>query len=233
MPIDIAKKIPDFDERKTKYPFIASQLEEMYGSQTWTRTLSPMDELISCILSQNTSDTNRDRGFDALKEAYPNWEDVRTAPTSELVNVIRPAGLANQKAPRIQQILTTILEERGEYNIDFLRSLPIAEAKAWLTKMNGIGPKTAAIVLCFGFNLPAFPVDTHVNRVSKRIGFMPESISVEDAHDVMEAIAPPEDYYRFHIQLITHGRTLCKARTPLCEQCPLQSHCDYYQSNRK
>ena len=192
-----------------------------------------MDELVSCILSQNTSDTNRDRGFDALKMRYPNWQAVIDAPLDELIDTIRPAGLSRQKAPRIQAILEYILAERGEFNIDFLEDLPLDEAKAWLTALNGIGPKTAAIVLCFSFNRPAFPVDTHVHRVGQRIGLLPEGISADKAHDVMEAIVPPEDHYAFHINLIQHGREICRARNPLCERCPITEYCDYYRKVMK
>lgn len=192
-----------------------------------------MDELISCILSQSTSDTNRDRGFAALKEKYATWQDVVDAPESELIETIRSAGLANQKGPRIQKTLKRIYEERGNYDIDFLIDMPIDEAKAWLTALDGIGPKTAAIVLCFAFGLPAFPVDTHVHRVGKRIGFLPEKTSADKAHPIMEAIVPESAYYAFHIHLIWHGREICKARGPICERCPLTAHCDYYQDVAK
>jgi endonuclease-3 len=188
-----------------------------------------VDELISCILSQSTTDANRDRGFAALKERFPSWEAVHRAPEEDIVDAIRPAGLANSKAPYIQGSLAAIFEERGEYNIDFLQDMTVPEAKTWLTKLPGVGAKTAAIVLCFGFGMYAFPVDTHVQRVGKRLGFLPPKISADKAHDHMEAIVPPEEYYAFHLQMIYHGRALCKARNPRCEECPLQAHCDYYQ----
>ncbi|MBZ0296747.1 MAG: endonuclease III, partial [Anaerolineae bacterium] len=175
--------IDDFERRKAKYEPVALALGELYGTPLWRKDTPAMDELVSCILSQNTSDTNRDRGFDALKMRYPNWQAVIDAPLDELIDTIRPAGLSRQKAPRIQAILEYILAERGEFNIDFLEDLPLDEAKAWLTALNGIGPKTAAIVLCFSFNRPAFPVDTHVHRVGQRIGLLPEGISADKAHD--------------------------------------------------
>ena len=152
------------------------------------------------------------------------------APTEAVIAAIKPAGLANQKAPRIQEVLRRIYAERGELNIDFLADLPIPEAKAWLTSFNGVGPKTAAIVLCFAFQRPAFPVDTHIHRVGQRIGFLPQGISADNAHPVMEAIVPPEDYFTFHINLIRLGREICQARRPRCEVCPLTPYCDYYQS---
>lgn len=228
----IIESIPDFEERKAKYPEISELLEESYGHRVWHTDLSPMEELVSCILSQNTSDTNRDRGYAALRERYQNWQAVVAAPPEELIETIRSAGLANQKGPRIQQILKTIYERVGDYNIDLLEDMPIDEAKEWLTSLNGVGPKTAAIVLCFAFNRPAMPVDTHVYRVGQRIGFIPEHMNAEKAHDVMEAIVPPDNYYSFHIQMILHGRTICKARTPLCEECVINHLCDYYKNKR-
>lgn len=226
----MATSVDSIDERrKAKYAPVARILREVYGYPEWRQHLAPLDELISCILSQNTSDVNRDRAFDALKARYPTWEAVRDAPADELIETIRSAGLANQKGPRIQAVLRYITDRRGEPNIDFLADLPLEEARAWLTNLNGIGPKTAAIVLCFAFNRPAFPVDTHIHRVGQRIGFLPAGTSAEKAHPIMEAIVPPEDYYAFHLNLIWHGREICRARNPLCERCPLTAHCDYYQ----
>ncbi len=221
-------KITDFEYRKAKYAPVAKALVDMYGYPRWRPALSPMDELVSCILSQSTTDANRDRGFDALKARYPTWQAAVDAPPEEFVDTIRPAGLANQKGPRIQNVLRRIHTERGAYNIDFLADLPLEDAKAWLTALEGVGPKTAAIVLCFGFNLPAFPVDTHVHRVGQRIGFLPQGISADKAHPVMEALIPQDDYYAFHLNLIRHGRETCKARAPRCADCPLQAYCDYY-----
>lgn len=220
--------IPDFARRRAKYGPVAALLSQTYGRPQWQYSQSPMDELVSCILSQNTNDNNRDRAFEALKQRYPHWQAVVDAPPDELIETIRPAGLANQKGPRIQQVLARIHAEQGSYSIDFLADLPLEEARDWLTGLDGVGPKTAAIVLCFAFNRRAFPVDTHVHRVSRRIGFLPDTISAEKAHPVMESICPPEDYYPFHLQLIQHGRAICRARGPLCDRCPLTQHCDYY-----
>jgi endonuclease-3 len=225
--------ITEFERRKAKYVPVAQLLREMYGYPKWRQSLPPMDELVDCVLSQSTSDTNRDRAFDALKARYPNWEAVMNAPTHEVIDTIKPAGLANQKGPRIQNLLRRIHEERGELTIDFLNDLSIEQAKAWLTSFDGVGPKTAAIVLCFAFNRAAFPVDTHIHRVGQRIGFLPQGISADKAHPVMEAIVPPSDYYAFHLNLIQHGREICQARRPQCERCPLTEHCDYYQSEMR
>jgi len=225
---DPLEKVDNLDARKAKYAPIAAALTEVYGELDWSRNQDGMDELISCILSQSTTDTNRDRAFARLKERFLNWEAVRFAALDDLIDAVRPAGLANQKAPRIQNVLEVIFEKTGEYSIDFLNDLPLDEAKAWLVSLKGVGPKTAAIVLCFAYGRPAFPVDTHIFRVSKRIGFLPEKLSADDAHPVMEAIAPPEDYYQFHIQLIQHGRDTCQARKPACERCPISEHCDFF-----
>lgn len=225
---------PDFsiEQARQKYPTVAAELEARYGRKTF-KPHDGMDELVSCILSQSTTDANRDRGFAALKARYADWAAVHHAPTEEVIDTIRPAGLANSKGPRIQQALAQIYAERGEYRIDFLQEMTPDEAKAWLTRLPGVGPKTAAIVLCFGYGMPAFPVDTHVHRVGKRIGFLPEKINADDAHPMMEAIVPPEEYYAFHLQMIYHGRAVCQARRPLCEQCPITAVCDYYQQTSR
>jgi len=222
-------KIDNLDALQAKYKQIQPFLDEEYGRKTF-KPHDGMDELVSCILSQSTTDANRDRGFDALKARYEDWSAVHHAPIDELIDTIRPAGLANSKGPRIQASLAEIYEQRGEYNIDFLQDLSAEDAKAWLVKLPGVGPKTAAIVLCFGYGMSAFPVDTHVHRVGKRLGFLPEKISADKAHPVMEAIVPPEDYYHFHLQMIYHGRAICKARNPQCDRCPIKDYCNYFQN---
>jgi len=225
---DPLEKVDNLDARKAKYEPVAAALTEVYGELDWSRNQDGMDELISCILSQSTNDTNRDRAFARLKERFPTWESVRFAALDDLIDAVRPAGLANQKAPRIQNALAVIFEKAGDYSIDFLNELPLDEAKAWLVSLKGIGPKTAAIVLCFAYGRPAFPVDTHIYRVGKRIGFLPDKLSADDAHPVMEAIAPPDDFYQFHIQLIPHGRDICHARKPACDRRPIRAHGDFF-----
>jgi endonuclease-3 len=221
---------PDFERRKAKYAPVADALRQLFGYPDWRPfSETPLDELIDCILSQSTTDANRDRAFAALKAAFPSWEVVMNAPTDAVIAAIKPAGLANQKAPRIQNVLRRIADERGTLSIDFLGELPLEEARQWLVSLEGVGPKTAAIVLCFAFNRPAFPVDTHIHRVGQRIGFLPQGISADKAHPLMEAIIPPEDYFAFHLNLIRLGREICAARRPACERCPLQTDCDYYQ----
>jgi endonuclease III len=202
-------------------------LLEFYGEPNWRNPLPPVDELVSTILSQNTNDNNRDKAFNALRARFPTWEAVRDAPTAGVVESIRLAGLGNQKGPRIQKVLKDITVERGNLDLSFLKDLPLEEARAWLTRFNGVGPKTAAIVLCFSLGIPAFPVDTHIYRVTGRIGLRPEKMSVEEAHPYLEALFPSETYYAAHLNLIRLGRETCHARKPDCPACPIRQYCDF------
>ena len=211
---------------------IHAALLQAFGEPIWRDPLPAIDELVSTILSQNTNDVNRDRGFHALRAKLPAWEAVRDAQVEDVINAIRPAGLANQKGPRIQQVLRAITEERGSLNLDFLAGLPIEEARSWLTKFNGVGPKTAAIVLCFALGIPAFPVDTHVYRVTGRLGLRPERMTLEQAHPHLEAVFPPEAYYAAHLNIIRLGREVCSARKPLCPQCPVKHLCDFKEKTK-
>lgn len=205
------------------------RLMALYGSPEWRLPLTGIDELVSTILSQNTNDKNRDVAYFALKEAFPDWESVRDADPSEVIDAIRPAGLANQKGPRIQAVLREISEERGSLDLSFLKTWPVDEAHAWLTRFNGVGPKTASIVLLFALGLPAFPVDTHIYRVTGRLGLLPAKMSVEQAHPHLAALFPPDEYGPAHLNLIRLGREICHARKPDCPACPLTDVCIYYR----
>ncbi len=207
---------------------IVTRLENLYGVPEWKPRNSPLEELIHCILSQHTSDANSLRAYRQLRERYPTWQAVADAPTEELAQTIRSGGLANQKAPRIQAVLKAIYEAQGEYSLDWLHALPTPEARKFLLSLPGIGPKCAAIVLCFSMGRPVIPVDTHVFRVSWRLGLIPKSLGEAKAHDALEAIIPEPLVYRFHVALIRHGRALCKARNPRCAQCPLKEFCADY-----
>ncbi len=211
---------------------IYRRLLAAYGNPDWRPRFSPVDELIQTFLSQNTSDVNSGRAFAALRSRYPTWQDVLDAPTAELAATIRSGGLAERKAPRIQQALRRILAERGEFNIDFLADLPADEAMAWLVSFDGVGPKTASIVLLFCFGKPAFPVDTHVGRVTRRLGVAGPKDSEEKIKAIWESLAPPEWYYALHLNLIRHGRQVCHARVPDCPACLLNDICRYYRETR-
>lgn len=206
---------------------VHERLLEFYGEPVWRNPLPAIDELVSTILSQNTNDNNRDRAFNSLRAKFGTWEEVRDADPVEVVNAIRPAGLANQKGPRIQQVLRSITEERGNLDLSFLADLSVDEARLWLMRFNGVGPKTAAIVLCFSLEKNAFPVDTHIYRVTGRIGLRPERMSVEQAHPHLEILFPPETYYPAHLNIIRLGREICTARRPYCEKCPIVDLCDF------
>jgi endonuclease-3 len=209
---------------------VHQRLLDFYGQPVWRNPLPPVDELISTILSQNTTDLNRDRAFASLRRQFPSWEQVRDASPGAVRDAILPAGLANQKAPRIQQVLEAITAERGSLDFDFLAGLPLEEARAWLMKFKGVGPKTAAIVLLFSLGLPAFPVDTHIYRVTGRVGLLPDRMTVEAAHTHLERLLPPETYYAAHLNIIRLGREICSARKPACPRCPLRSLCKYVRS---
>ena len=202
-----------------------------YGYPEWREPLPPLDELVSTILSQNTNDANRDRAFRALRQRFPTWEDVRDASTEEVIATIRTAGLANQKGPRIQEVLREITEEHGSLDIGFLNQLSADEAYQWLIHFKGVGPKTASIVLQFSLDKPAFPVDTHIYRVTGRIGLRPEKMTVEQVHVHLARLLPPDTYYPMHLNLIRLGREICHPRHPECPRCPVRDLCDYYSAN--
>jgi endonuclease III len=223
----------DIDVLKKRAMAVYQKLFWVYGLPVWRDPLPPVDELISTILSQNTNDRNRDLAFRELVRRFPNWEAVRDAPENQVIEAIRIAGLGNQKGPRIQAVLRAISRERGSLDLSFLSVLSRDDALAWLTRFNGVGPKTAAIVLQFSLGIPAFPVDTHIYRVTGRIGLRPKKMSVEGAHRFLEQIFPPETYYAAHLNFIRLGREICQARRPQCERCPLVELCDTGRENMK
>ncbi len=216
-------------------PVRAKRIHELlvayYGEPTWRNPLPAVDELISTILSQNTNDQNRDRAFHQLRQRFHSWEEVRDAPIEDLIAAIRSAGLARQKAPRIQNVLRAITDQRGQIELDFLRELPSQQALEWLQQFNGVGPKTAAIVLLFSLNKPAFPVDTHILRVTKRLGLIPPNTTAEQAHLILADAFEPMHYGTDHLNIIRLGREICQARKPKCEICPLKGECVYFQNN--
>lgn len=204
---------------------VMDRLEPVYGRPEPRPHGDPLGELVLTILSQNTADTNSGRAFNAMMRKYPTWQAIAEAPTDELVETIRFGGLAQQKAPRIQAVLREVEAREPEWNLEFLREMDLEDARSWLRSLPGVGPKTAACVLLFALDKPAMPVDTHVERVSKRLGLIPATMNAEKAHAEMETLVPSEDYYRFHMLLIKHGRRTCHARRPACHRCPLVTDC--------
>jgi len=210
---------------------ILLRLEASYGVAIPPTARDPLDELIACILSQSTSDVNSFRAFANLKSRFPNWEAAAEASIEEVADSIRSGGLANSKAPRIQAILRSVAARHGAMNLDFLTGLSDAEGMAYLTALPGVGPKTAAIVLCFALGRPVLPVDTHVFRVAWRLGLIEKKIGEAKAHSVLQAQLQPELSFRFHVAFLTHGRRVCKAPLPRCGVCTLTDLCRYYKEN--
>lgn len=200
-----------------------------YGEPQQKPQRPPLDELVLTILSQNTNDSNSGRAWETLRSRFPNWKAVYEADVEEVAEAIRVGGLANTKAPRIQGILDHLREERGELDMSFLHDMSVDEAREYLLDLPGVGQKTAACVLLFSLHKPAMPVDTHVHRVSLRLELVPVKTSAEKAHQALEALLPAEIYYPFHLNMIRHGRTLCTARDPQCDACPLSDICPYAQ----
>jgi endonuclease-3 len=200
-------------------------LAALYGTPVHTPHGDAVAELVLTVLSQNTADTNSGRAFNQLMRTFPSWDAVADAPLEDVVAAIQVGGLAPQKAPRIQAILRAVRERSPDWDLGWLAGLPLEEARAWLRALPGVGPKTAACVLLFALGLPAMPVDTHVERVSKRLGLIGAGLTAEQAHVALEAVVPVGEYYRFHMLLIKHGRRTCIARRPRCEACPLVAEC--------
>jgi len=210
-------------------------LEGAYGIPK-SRGLGPVDLLVQTILSQNTTSANTHRAFENLKRKYPDYQTFLDAPDEEVARQIRCGGLANIKTKRIKEALEKIKERKVEENeersegsidLDFLKGADPEEARDYLMTLPGVGPKTAAVVLLFAFNMPLLPVDTHVNRLSRRLGFVPEEASLEEAERTLEQITPRDKYCSFHVNLIRHGRAVCSARAPSCGSCVLAELCPY------
>lgn len=207
------------------------RLAAAYGERTWQpREREVLDGLIGAILSQNTSDVNSNRAFRSLKARFPTWEQVRTADLQELADSIRSGGLATTKAARIQALLQAVHAERGETSLEYLRRWSTDAVRDFLSRFPGIGPKTISCLLLFTLGRPDFPVDTHVWRIARRLGWVPESCSREAAYATLNALVPEEIKYSLHVLLIHHGRVCCRKQRPRCTTCCLADQCGYYES---
>jgi endonuclease-3 len=232
--------------------FTLEGLAARYGRPIWERRLDPTSELILTILTQNSADVNAEVAFEALRAAYPGtgptaahvpgagwggvglsegaapeWAAIEFAPLPELTDVIRPGGLANQKAPRLQATLQRLREERGDYSLDFLGDMTAIEARDWLTTIPGIGKKTASVLLLFCFGQPLLPIDRHVERVMRRVGLLPPKTSLDEGHDLVLGLFEPDEMYEAHVNLIQHGRKVCHAQRPEHDVCPLRDRCRF------
>lgn len=231
MPVEVIHENEQTGGQMGRALAVHQALLEFYGHPRWRTPLPPVDELVSTILSQNTNDLNRDRAFERLRRRFPTWQAVRDGDPEEVIAAIRPAGLAYQKGPRIQNVLREITAQVGRLSLEFLRDMSPEDARRWLMQFKGVGPKTAAIVLQFSLQMPAFPVDTHIYRVTGRLGLRPQKMTAGQAHDHLASLLPPAAYYAAHLNLIRLGREICQARKPLCPHCPLTTLCDFYHSN--
>jgi len=212
---------------RTRTEKIIDRLISEYGSREWQPHDSPLNVLVQTILSQNTSDTNSRRAFRSLRASFPRWEDVVSAEVHKIANAIKSGGLGEIKAGRIKQALGEIQRKRGSLELDFLNELPLDAAREWLKQLPGVGTKTANCVFLFSLGRPALPVDTHIFRVAKRLGLIEAETTVEKAHRRLESLVPPDKIYPFHMLMIEHGRRVCKARRPRCDDCALRRLCQY------
>ena len=222
-PMAVAKSVAA--EPRVSPEDVMRLLASEYGPFEWKPRYDPASELVYTILSQHTSDINSGRAFENLTKKFGSLDAIADADVKEIERAIRTAGLFRVKAPRIKAVLNEVRDEVGSFDLSFLRDMPLDEAKAWLKRLDGIGPKTAAIILCFSLGMPAMPVDTHIFRVAKRLGFIGPKVTADQAHDILEPMVPPDDVFAFHLYLINHGRQVCKALRPRCDQCVLALGC--------
>jgi endonuclease-3 len=205
---------------------VLAALEEAYGRPIWHPDEEPLAVLVRGVLSQNTSDVNSGRAFDELMATFGTWPAIAAAPVRRIARAIRTGGLADQKAATIKSVLAWV-SERGSASLDFLRRLDSDRAEKELTAIKGVGIKTARLTLLFGFGRPVFVVDTHVLRVSRRLGLVPERCGREKAHVLLDAVVPDERKYSGHLNIIDHGRRVCHARSPECTICCVRPWCVY------
>jgi endonuclease III len=216
-------------EKKLQTKHITQNLEATYGVPRNTRPDDPLAELILTILSQSTTDINSQRAFDSLKNRFRDWESVRRARPASIAAAIKSGGLANTKSVVIKNVLNQIVAHRGELDLTFLHSAPLDAAIDFLLSLKGVGPKTAACVLLFSCNRPVFPMDTHIFRITRRLGLVPHKSNDLAAHKIMESLVPPKKHYSLHINLIRHGRMVCRPHNPRCDECSLQEQCAFGQ----
>ncbi|WP_238626267.1 endonuclease III domain-containing protein [Aggregatilinea lenta] len=228
-----APSVPD-QALKDKAWAVYTELVATYGEQPLIPRRKPMHELISTMLSHRTTQHNEALAFDRMWERFGSWEAIRDAPLGELVEAIEPSNFAETKAPRIQETLSIIIEQRGEPSIDFLADLPADKGLRWLMALPGVGIKTASLVLLFCFSKPVLPVDTHVHRVSQRIGLIGPNVGPTPAHQLLPPLLPHDAHvlFNFHIALLKHGQQICIWSTPRCERCPVTALCNWYQEHR-
>ena len=228
---DYGYPTPDIAALSAKALEVTRRLTELYGVAEWSKK-DPLSMLVDIILSHRTRDEQTAAAYDNLVKRFGSWEAMRDAPTSEVQETIANVNWPEVKAPRLQALMRRITEERGELNLDFLRDIPVEEGAAWLNRLEGVGPKTTAAVLLFSSRKPILPVDTHVWRVSIRLGLIGKKVTADNAHALLQALLPndPQTIYNFHKALLRHGQRVCVYDRPRCEKCILTDLCDYYKT---
>jgi len=224
MPTTTKRRAPR-TKSKADVALTIEMMTQQYGPFTYEARLPPTDEMVFTILSQHTSDINSSRAYRSLMETFSSLEAVASADVADIEKAIALGGLAKIKAPRIKAVLNKILELNGELDLSFLREMPLNDAKTWLRQLPGIGPKSAGIVLSFSLGMPAMAIDTHIYRVSQRLGVIGPKVSVDKAHEILEDKVEPEEVFNFHVSYINHGRQVCKAQRPLCPECVVGGLC--------
>ena len=224
MPTTTKRRAPR-TKSKADVALTIEMMTQQYGPFTHEARLPPTDEMVFTILSQHTSDINSSRAYRSLMETFSSLEAVASADVADIEKAIALGGLAKIKAPRIKAVLNKILELNGELDLSFLREMPLNDAKTWLRQLPGIGPKSAGIVLSFSLGMPAMAIDTHIYRVSQRLGVIGPKVSVDKAHEILEDKVEPEEVFNFHVSYINHGRQVCKAQRPLCPECVVGGLC--------
>jgi endonuclease III len=219
--------------RASEVTAVQQRLRASQGAFAPKPLLPVIDELVATVLSQHTSDVNSDRAFTQLKATFPTWEQVADASVTQVADAIRSGGIANRKARRIQQILAAIEAREGSLDLSRLHDMDDAAAERYLRGLPGVGPKTAACVLVFAMGRPAFPVDTHVHRIVRRLGWVPATANAGRAHQVLAPIVPPAISYDLHVAMIAHGRTVCRAARPSCGGCVLRDLCAYPATEKR
>jgi len=215
---------------ETPIKYVLQNLRAEYGVPSPEQGLDPLDVLIGTILSQSTTNVNSRRTYDNLKRRFPSWDTARRARASSIEAAIREGGLAKQKSVRIKLLLNDIYRRRGCLDLSFLKTCPLDEARGFLSALKGVGPKTVACTLLFSCGRPVFPIDVHIFRIARRLKLLPERCSDEEAHRVMERLIPSSRYYEAHVNLIRHGRRICRPTEPRCEECCIVDYCDYYRT---
>ena len=218
------------DSFRENVHYIIQNLRATYGVPRRYHYRDPLDCLVETVLSQSTSNANSNRAYSNLKARFPTWEQARRARASSIEAAIRVGGLARQRSGRIKQLLNGIHQRRGSLDLSFLRTIPLDQALQFLVSFKGVGPKTAACMLLFACNRPVFPIDVHIFRIARRLGLLPEKCSDEDAHRIMAEMIPARRCYEAHINLIRHGRQICRPQNPRCEDCCLVEYCHYYRN---